>query len=358
MVMADHLARTRRYLADAGVDGVLLFKTENRRYATGFTGSAGLACVTAGEALLAVDFRYYDQAAAQAPACEVLRAGTDIVAAVAEAVHARGLRRLGFEAEFVPYAHVERWRAKFAPLELVPLGDVDRVRWVKDDAEIAAIQRAAALSDAGLAHMLTVLRPGMTEREAGVELEIFLRRAGADRLSFETVLASGPRAALPHGRATDRVLAAGDFVTMDYGPVVDGYTADCTRTVVLGRADDRQREIYAVVLEAQGTALAAVRAGVSSRAVDAAARDVIEAAGYGEAFGHGLGHGIGLEIHEGPSLSQRMDVPLEPGMVLTIEPGVYLPGWGGVRIEDDVVVTSDGGRVLTHAPKDLRVLPT
>jgi Xaa-Pro aminopeptidase len=287
----------------------------------------------------------------------VLRAGTDIVAAVAEAVSARGVRRLGFEAEFVPYASVERWRAKFAQVELVPLGDVDRLRWVKDEAEIAGIQRAAALADAGFAHMLTALRPGMTEREAAAELEIFLRRAGAERLSFETVLASGPRSALPHGRATDRVLAPGDFVTMDYGPVVDGYTADCTRTVVLGAPDDRQREIYALVLEAKRAGVAAVRAGASSRAVDAAARGVIEAAGYGEAFGHGLGHGIGLEIHEGPSLSQRMDVPLESGMVLTIEPGVYLAGWGGVRIEDDVVVTPEGGRVLTHAPTDLRALP-
>ncbi|HLN13082.1 MAG TPA: Xaa-Pro peptidase family protein [bacterium] len=354
--MADHLARTRRYLADAGVDGLLLFKPENRRYATGFTGSAGLACVTAGDALLAVDFRYYEQAAAQAPACEVLRAGTDVVAALAEAVRSRGARRVGFESEFVPFAHVERWRGKFAASELVPLGDVDRLRWVKDDAEIAAIQRAAELADAGFAHMLTVLRPGITERWAAAELEIFLRRAGAERLSFETVFASGPRSALPHGRPTDRVLAAGDFVTMDYGPVIEGYTADCTRTVVLGGPDARQREIYALVLEAQRAALAAVRAGVSSRAVDAAARSVIEAGGYGEAFGHGLGHGIGLEIHEGPSLSQRMDVPLEPGMVVTIEPGVYVPGWGGVRIEDDVVVTSDGGRVLTHAPKDLRIL--
>jgi len=355
--MADHLERTRRYLAEVGVDGVLLFKPENRRYATGFTGSAGLALVTARDALLAVDFRYYDQAAAQAPVCEVLRGGTDLVAALAEAARPRMGRRLGFEAEFVPYAHVERWRGKFAPLELVPLNDVDRLRWVKDDAEVALIERAAGLSDAAFAHMLTVLRPGITERQAGVELEMFLRRAGAERLSFETVLASGPRSALPHGRATDRVLAAGDFVTLDYGPVVEGYTADCTRTVALGRPDERQREIYALVLAAQRCALAAVRGGFSSRALDGIARDVIEGAGYGEAFGHGLGHGIGLEIHEGPSVSPRLDVPLEPGMVLTIEPGVYLPGWGGVRIEDDVVVTSDGARVLTHAPKELIALP-
>ena len=355
--MADHLERTRRYLAGAGVDGVLLSKPENRRYATGFTGSAGIALVTARDALLGVDFRYYDQAAQQAPACEVLRGGADVAAVVADAARARGLQRVGFESEFVPYAHVERWRERFAPLELVALGDVDRLRWEKDEGEIAAIQRAAELADAGFAHMLSVLRPGLTERQAGVELEMFLRRAGAERLSFETVLASGPRSALPHGRATDRVLAAGDFVTMDYGPVIAGYTADCTRTVVIGRPDGRQREIYALVLAAQQEALASVRSGFSSRALDGVARHVIEAAGHGQEFGHGLGHGIGLEIHEGPSLSQRMDVPLEPGMVLTIEPGVYVPGWGGVRIEDDVVVTEDGARVLTNAPKEMISLP-
>jgi Xaa-Pro aminopeptidase len=252
---------------------------------------------------------------------------------------------------------VERLREKLAPAELVALGDVDRVRWVKDDLEIAAIQRAAEISDAGFAHMLTVLRPGMTEAGAAVEFETFMRRAGAERLSFELVFASGPRSALPHGRATDRVMAVGDFVTLDFGPVCDGYTSDCTRTVVLGRSDERQRTVYALVLEAQRQAIAAVRAGASSRGVDAAARSVIEAAGYGQAFGHGLGHGIGLEVHEGPTLSPRADLALEPGMVVTIEPGVYVPGWGGVRIEDDVVVTAEGCRVLTHAPKELIVLP-
>jgi len=355
--MADHLDRTRRYLDGAGVDALLLLKTENRRYATGFTGSAGLALVSARDALLAVDFRYYDQAASQAPACEVLRGGADPTGALAEALAARELRRVGFEAESVPYARVERLRETLAPAELVPLGDVDRVRWIKDDGEIAAVQRAAEISDAAFAHILTVLRPGVTEQDVALELEIFVRRAGAERLSFDTVLASGPRSALPHGRATDRVMASGDFVTLDFGPVYRGYTADCTRTVMLGRPDDRQRTIYALVLDAQRRALAAVRAGVSSRSVDAVARAVIEDAGYGDAFGHGLGHGIGLEIHEGPSLSPRVDVPLQAGMVLTIEPGVYLSGWGGVRIEDDVVVTADGGRVLTHAPTELIALP-
>ncbi len=355
--IGDHLERVRRYLAPSGVDGLLLVRTENRRYATGFTGSAGLALVTAHEAMLAVDFRYYEQAALQAPACEILRGGADPSAALAEAVRARTIRRIGFESEFVPYAQAERLRERLAPAELVPLPDVDRLRWVKDDAEIAALSRAAEISDAAFAHLATLLRPAITEWEAALELEIAIRRAGAERISFDTVLASGPRSALPHGRATDRVMAAGEFVTVDFGAVYEGYAADCTRTVVLGEPDARQRHIYEVVLEAQQTALAAIRPGVSGRDVDAAGRSVIAAAGFADAFGHALGHGIGLDVHEGPPLSPRTEAVLEPGMVVTVEPGIYLPGWGGVRIEDDVVVTADGCQILTHAPKGLPALP-
>jgi Xaa-Pro aminopeptidase/Xaa-Pro dipeptidase len=204
--------------------------------------------------------------------------------------------------------------------------------------------------------MLSVLRPGLTEQDAALELEVSMRRAGAERVAFDTVLASGPRSALPHGRATNRRMVAGDLVTLDFGAVSTGYCSDCTRTVVLTAADDRQRGIYDVVLAAQRQALATIRAGVSCRDVDASARTVIAAAGFGEAFGHSLGHGLGLEVHEGPRLAPQEEAILEPGMVLTVEPGIYLPGWGGVRIEDNVVITPDGCDILTTAPKDLRTL--
>ncbi len=353
----DHLARARQYLAGSGMDALLVVKSENRRYMTGFTGSAGLALVTTQDALLAVDFRYYEQAPLEAPACEIVRGGPDPVGALADAVRPREVRRIGFEAEFVPYAQVERLREKFAPSEFVPLPDVDRIRWVKDGDEIAALARAAEISDAAFEHILGLLRPGVVERAAAYELEAFMRRAGAERVPFDIVLASGPRSALPHGRATDRVLAAGDLVTLDFGAVVDGYGSDCTRTVVLGAPDARQREIYEVVLDAQLRAAAAIRAGASTKEVDAVARAAIAAAGFGDAFGHALGHGIGLDVHEGPPLGPRNDTTLEAGMVVTVEPGIYLPGWGGVRIEDDVAVTEDGCRILTHAPKDLIALP-
>src|SRR5207302_837282 len=283
------LDRARDYLATSGVGALLLVKTENRRYVTGFTGSAGLALIAPAEAFLAVDFRYEEQAAAEATACTVLRGGRDPLAALSAAVAGRSLGTIGFESEFVPFAQVTRLREKLAPAELVPLATVDRLRWTKDVTEVAAIARAVEIADAAFAHIAGVLRPGLSERDVAVELEMCMRRFGAERLAFESVVASGPRAALP------------------------------------------------------------------CRAVDERARSVIAAAGFGEAFGHSLGHGLGLEVHEGPRLSPQEDAVLEPGMVVTVEPGIYLPGWGGVRIEDNVVVTADGCRNLTRAPKELEI---
>lgn len=352
-----HMARAREYLVASNIEALLILKPENRRYVTGFTGSAGLALVTPAEILLAVDFRYEAQAAAEAPECTVVRGGRDPLAALSSVLKDRTPRTIGFEAEFVPYAQVGRLREKLAPAELVPLATVDRLRWVKDAAEIAAIAAAVEIADGALAHLLKVLRPGVSERAAALELETFMRRAGAERVAFETVLASGPRSALPHGRASERVMGAGEFVTVDFGAMWQGYCSDCTRTVVLGNADERQRHVYGVVLDAQRQALAMIRAGVACRDVDARARSVIDAAGFGEAFGHSLGHGVGLEVHEGPRLAPQEDAVLEPGMVLTVEPGIYLPGWGGVRIEDLIVVVEDGCRILTHAPKELLALP-
>jgi Xaa-Pro aminopeptidase len=350
-MVRPRLARARALCAASGVEALVILKSENRRYVTGFNGSAGLALVTPAELFLAVDFRYEEQAAQEAPGSTVVRGGRDPLAALAAAVKDRLPRSIGFESDFVPYATVGRLREHLAPAELVPVAGVDRLRWVKDAAEIAAIERAAGIADAAYAHMLGVLRPGLSERDAALELEIAMRRAGAERLAFETVLASGPRSALPHGRASDRVMDAGDLVTLDFGAVVGGYCSDCTRTVVLGAAAPRQREIHAIVLEALGEGVAALRPGVRCRDVDARARAVIAGRGFGEAFGHSLGHGVGMEVHEGPRLSPQEEALLEPGMVVTVEPGIYVPGWGGVRVEELALVTEDGCRILTHAPR-------
>ena len=351
----DRLTRARELLGASAVDALLLQKAENRRYVTGFTGSAGLALLTAAEAWLAVDFRYEEQAESEASGWTIVRGGRDPLGALAATLRDRAPGRVGFESEFVPYAQVERLREKLAPADLVPLADVDRIRWVKDADEVAAIARATEIADAAYRQICEQLRPGLRERAVALEMEIAMRRMGAERLAFDMVLASGPRSALPHGRATDRAIGADELVTLDFGAVWHGYCSDCTRTVVRGHAGERQRRVYDVVVEALDAALAMLRPGVVCRDADSRARAIIAAAGFGEAFGHSLGHGVGLDVHEGPRLSQQDETVLEPGMVLTVEPGIYLPGWGGVRVEELVVLTEDGCRVLTRAPRDLHL---
>ncbi len=348
--------RLRALLAQHQLDAILIHKPENRTYLTGFTGSAGVALVTERDALLLVDFRYVEQAAAEAPEWEVVKVAPQATDTVVEIVRRGELRRIGFESDGLTYKQYGELAKALQPSELVPVDGLDRLRWVKDTEELARIRKAAAIADAAFAHVRSLLRPGIRERDVALELEFFMRRHGADKEAFETIVASGVRSSLPHGRASDKVLASGEFVTLDFGAVVRGYHSDCTRTVVLGEASSRQREIYELVLTAQQRALAGLRPGLNTRDADALARQVITDAGYGDQFGHGLGHGVGLAIHEGPALSPREDATLEAGMVVTVEPGVYLPGWGGVRIEDLAVITPGGCEILTTAPKHLMEL--
>jgi len=352
----SRLNRLRTLLAEHHLDAILIHNGENRTYLTGFTGSAGVALVTARESLLLVDFRYVEQAAGEAPGWEVVKVPRQATEIVTEIVRGRELQRVGFESDGLTYKQYDELGTALRPAELVPVTGVDRLRWVKDADELARIRKAVAIADAGFAHVQGYLRPGIREREVALELEFYMRRHGADKEAFDTIVASGVRSSLPHGRATEKVVAPGEFVTLDFGAVVRGYHSDCTRTVVLGDASPRHREIYDLVLAAQRAALGGIRPGVAARDADALARRVITEAGHGEHFGHDLGHGVGLAIHEGPTLSPREDATLEAGMVVTVEPGVYVPGWGGVRIEDLVVITPDGSEDLTTAPKHLIVL--
>ncbi|MBE3590422.1 MAG: aminopeptidase P family protein [Firmicutes bacterium] len=356
------MERARRALENArehGADALIVQSAPNRRYLTGFTGSEGTIVITSEGVHLLVDFRYVEQAKLQAPGAHVqMYRREELWAKVAEALAAAGARRPGFEAEHVSWA---RWRKMVESLpegvEAVPVtGAVERVRAVKDAGELELIRRAMRITDEALAAVLPEVRPGVRERELALRLEWEMKRRGAEGTAFDFIVASGPRSAMPHGVAGDRALERGDFVTFDIGARYQGYCADMTRTVILGEADERQRAIYDLVLRAQEAALAAVRAGVRASEVDAAARRVIADAGYGEAFGHGLGHGVGLDVHEAPSLNARSEDVLEEGMVVTIEPGVYLEGWGGVRIEDSVVVTAAGYELLTFTAKDLMIL--
>ena len=349
--------RLRGRLGESGLDGMLVTGLLNVRYLTGFTGSSGTALVTPEQSVFLTDFRYEEQAALECRGwrTEILERAS--VQDIAERIGREGLSRLGFEEEHVVFKTWSELRDGLPGVELVPTAAVvERLRMVKEPCEIKAIRRAAGIADLAYEAVVSRIEPGMIERDVALELDFFMRKHGAEKEGFDTIVASGPRGALPHGKASDRVIGSTDLVVLDYGAVSGGYNSDITRTVIAGRPDPKQEEVYSVVLEAQRLAIEAIRPGLTGREIDAAARDFIASRGYGPNFGHGLGHGLGLHCHDPGTLSRRGEIPLEPGMVFTVEPGVYIAGWGGVRIEDDIVVTEDGCEVLTRAEKRLSLV--
>ncbi|TVY04439.1 M24 family metallopeptidase [Cohnella terricola] len=350
----QRIARLRESIAKTDGKALLVTNSLNRRYLTGFTGSSGVVLVSADQAAFITDFRYTEQAAQQAAGFEIVKHGADIHATVAELLRAWNVDALLIEEQNVTYATYKKMEQAFAPAKLLPSdGIVENLRVIKDEAEIAILQEAADLADRTFAHILGFIKPGVSERSIALEMEMFMRSQGAASSSFETIVASGERSALPHGVASDRLIGKDEFVTFDFGAYYQGYCSDITRTIVVGKASDKHREIYGIVKEAQQHALDHLRPGMTGKEGDALTRDIIASYGYGEYFGHGTGHGIGLEIHESPRLSMTGDIVLAPGMVVTVEPGIYLPGFGGVRIEDDVVMTDKGIRILTNSPKQL-----
>lgn len=358
--MQTRLDRLRAIMAGRGLPALLVSAPANRRYLSGFTGSSGALLITPERALLITDSRYTLQAAREAPDFAVhalINPGRPLPAVLKAAAAEQGLTQIGFEAAFVTVAeHRALADALAGVAELVPLeGLVEQLRVVKEADELAILRRAIAITDAAFAATLPRLRPEMSEREAAWMLEVALRIGGAEALSFPIIVAAGPNGALPHATPGDEPLGSGRPIVIDMGARVAGYHADLTRTVVLGEADERFWQIYDIVLEAQRRAIAGMRPGIHTHAVDALARDYIGSRGFGEQFGHGLGHGVGLDVHEGPGLRRALpDAPpvaLQPGMVTSVEPGIYLEGWGGVRIEDLVLVTSEGATVLSQAPK-------
>jgi Xaa-Pro aminopeptidase len=356
---ASRRAALRGLLRTTDVEALLVTDLVNVRYLTGFTGSnAALLVHVDGDAAsrFCTDGRYVTQSAAEVPDLErnVDRASAVALARLAEKL---GVTRLGFESDAVTVdAHRTLVEAagEAVLLHRSP-GLVARLRLVKDDAETAALRTACAVADAALADLISAggLRPGRSERDVAYDLESRMRAHGAAGPSFETIVAAGPHSAVPHHRPTDASMRRGDFVKMDFGALVDGYHSDMTRTVVLGRAAGWQRDLHALVAAAQATGRAALAPGVPVVDVDAAARDVVAAAGYGDEFVHGLGHGVGLQIHEPPLLGPTGTGALQAGMVVTVEPGVYLPGRGGVRIEDTLVVAHGGPELLTRTTREL-----
>jgi Xaa-Pro aminopeptidase len=355
--MNDRLRRMMDGLDRREVDGMLVSRPENRRYLSGFTGSAGGLLITRDRAILATDSRYTEQARDQAPDFQVVPAqsGWDWLV---KPLLKSGVRRLGFESEHLTVGGHHRLLASIqresalAGLSLVPApGAVEELRSVKGQEELVLLQRAIDASDSAVDAVSPTLREGMTEREVAWRMEQAMRGCGAQGTSFNTIVASGPNGAMPHHRPTDRAIRAGEPVVIDLGAKVAGYCSDLTRTVVLGPEDEAFRQVYDIVLGAQLAAISLVRPGMTGGDGDRLARSVIQAAGYGGNFGHSLGHGVGLAVHEAPRVGPASEDRLAVSTVFTVEPGIYIPGWGGVRIEDIVLLEEAGARPLSKARK-------
>ncbi len=354
MRYADRQERILARMAEEGVDALLVTNLTNARYGCGYVGSNGSLLLSPQRRVLFTDFRYLDAAREQTGGVEVVEAGRDLFDKLSEALDGLGAGRVGFEAEHTSVARFERLRARFATTELVATtGLVEAVRRTKEPDEIVLMARAAEITDQGFAACRDGLFAGRTERQVAWELEAILRGAGADEPSFGIIVASGANGARPHAVPSNEPIAKNTLVTIDMGSMVDGYVSDCTRTFATGPLPAPLAEAYDVCLAAQQAALAAVRPGITGGDLDKVARDHITAAGLGEAFRHSLGHGVGLEVHEEPYAREGLTDEIGVGMTVTIEPGIYLAGIGGVRIEDLVVVTQDGCRVLTGFTKEL-----
>lgn len=352
--MHDRIEAIRPLITEAEIDGLLVSGADNRRYLSGFTGSAGFLLVSSTTAILATDFRYTEQATRQSPSFDVRRLVKGLSAQLGELCAAANVTRLGYEAHQLTVATFDDL-SKVAAASGITListqGIVEQLRIRKSPEELHVLREAIDNADRAFEHVWRKLTPGMTEREVAWEIERHMRESGAESVSFELIVAAGREAALPHHRPSDRVIEPGEPIVIDIGSKVRGYCSDMTRTVCIGEPDAKFVEIYRIVREAQEKAEREVRPGMTAGEADAIARDHIAEVGYGDAFGHSLGHGIGLAVHEPPWVRADSTDVLGPGMVFSIEPGIYLPDWGGVRIEDLVLLTEEGAEVLTRAPK-------
>jgi Xaa-Pro aminopeptidase len=355
------LQKLRTSVAEKELDALLLSQTENLRYLSGFTGS-GWLLISERSAILATDFRYVEQAKEESPSFEIIQIKQGLHDWLPRLVFDLGWHKLGFEANSISYEGYrklnEAIETQQVDLELVPTTDIaEQLRSIKEPEELESIRKAATLVGIAFEQAKTIIRPGITEKDLAWEIEKILRQEGSEGLPFEIIVASGPNSALPHAQPTDKTIRSGEPILIDMGARINGYCSDFSRTLFLGKADKTFREIYNIVLKAQTTAMEGIKSGMDASQADRLARSVVEQAGYGDAFGHGLGHGVGLAVHELPTLGQSSSASLADGMVFTIEPGIYLAGQGGVRIEDTVVLESGKARALTKAEKNSFQLP-
>ncbi|SFH78688.1 M24 family metallopeptidase [Pisciglobus halotolerans] len=350
------LDRLRSGMKEKGIDAMLVTSPYNLRYISNFTGTTGLSVVTMDKAYFVTDFRYTEQAGKQAVGFEIVQNIGSIYEEVVKIVQQNSIRSLGFEEDFVTFSLFELLE-EIVPCALTPIsGLIEELREIKDDAEISTIKKACEIADKAYQYILGEIKPGMTEIEVANKMDFYMRSLGASGVSFDTIVASGIRSAMPHGVASNKKIEQGEIITIDFGCYYEGYVSDMTRTFAIGDPGEKLKEIYQLVLEAQLKVIDAAKPGITGKALDTVARDHFDRYGYADAFGHTTGHGIGLEIHEGPSVSMRSNKPFVPGNVITDEPGLYFSGLGGVRIEDDLLITETGNEVLLTSPKELIIL--
>lgn len=351
----DNYKRVRDILKELNLDAVLISNGNNMRYISGFTGATGYVYISHKSYSVITDFRYTYQAEAEAKGYEIITIGNHgYEEAINDILRTEQVNRLGFEAEDTLFSKFQSFKEKLVVDELVPVrNEITRLRRIKTPKELEYIERAEAIGDQVFSEILTFIKPGMTEIEVAARIEYLLKVNGAEGLSFSAIVASGINSSMPHAVPSHKKIETGDFLTMDYGCIYEGYCSDMTRTIVIGKASDKQKEIYQVVLEAQEAAMDFLKTGYKGKEIDKVARDIINKAGYEGCFGHGLGHGVGLFIHEEPRLSMMEEEIILAGMAETVEPGIYIKGYGGVRIEDLVAVTERGHVNFTHSDKSL-----
>lgn len=353
----SNLSRLRERMTEQAIPAMLLSEIGSVQWASGFSGTSGYVLLNHAKGVFITDSRYTIQAGEEVRELPSASFASPVEAAdfIKEQADRLGLSELGFESASVSYATYEDWAKKLAPIKLTPVADlIGPLRMVKSPDEIARVREACQVADKCFDHVLRMIQRGVSEYDLMLDIEFFIRRQGLE-LAFPPIVVSGENSARPHGHATEKKLADGDFVTMDFGAKVDGYCSDITRTVVVGSPSDRHREVYDQVLKSQLAALDAMKPGVAARDVDALARRVLDEKGLAKYFGHGLGHGLGRLVHDAGRMNATSKHIFEPGQVWTVEPGVYIEGFGGVRIEDDVVITDDGIEVLTKSPKEMIV---
>jgi Xaa-Pro aminopeptidase len=354
-MMKNRLKKLQGTLSIENLDFLLVTVPPHVRYLSGYSGTNGIILISPKSSIFLTDFRYKEQAKVQVRNMKAVTVERDLFSGLSDLAVLKGKRiKLGFETNHLSCQVYRRLKSLLPDCLLVPTeGIVEALTIRKDRGEIEKIRKAVRITDWAFCEILSFIKPGVKELDVAAELEYRMKRHGSSAPYFETIVASGKRGALPHGVASGKRIKKGEFVTMDFGAVCDGYTADMTRTVMVGKAGKKQRQVYDLVLKAQRRAISRARSRMRACDLDKTARDPIKRAGYGRNFGHGLGHGIGLVVHDNPRLNPTSQLRLEPGMVVTIEPGVYLPNWGGVRIEDDILITPGGCQNLTKSEKSL-----